>query len=142
MPRGDDPRVHRHVPTCPRALRDLARITAFQATPGGWAAPGAGHPRSCAACSGANLLPVVQRRHVGGGQARGPALFVGRTAPAVMDEAVTEHLIDRVIESLVALFEHGHQVLMIRTAAAVNTAPDAAVHLVSRSLIKNLRPPA
>jgi len=31
---------------------------------------------------------------------------------------------------------------MIRTAIAVNTASTAAVNLVSRSLIKNLRPSA
>ena len=31
---------------------------------------------------------------------------------------------------------------MIRTAAEVTTAPDTAVNLVSRSLIKNFRPSA
>jgi hypothetical protein len=63
------------------------------------------------AWSGGNLVPAVQCRHVGGGQARIPALLVRHPSRAVVDEAVTEHLIDGIVNGLVAHFEHRQQVL-------------------------------
>jgi len=63
------------------------------------------------AWSGGNLLPAVQCRHVGGGQAGIPALLVRHPSRAVVDEAVTEHLVDGIVNGLVAHLEHRQQVL-------------------------------
>ena len=117
-------------------LLDTAALLAAQPVPAGGRVGMVSNTRGAAvlaadACSDAGLLVAsltgdTQRAlrdllpreaivagpvDVGGGQAGGPALLVGRTAAAVVDEAVTEHLVDGVIDSLVALFEHRHQVL-------------------------------
>ena len=63
------------------------------------------------AWSGGNLLPAVQCRHVGGGQAGIPSLLVRHPSRAVVDEAVAEHLVDGIVNGLVAHLEHRQQVL-------------------------------
>src|ERR1017187_5109649 len=50
--------------------------------------------------SGGNLLPAVQCRHVGGGQTGIPSLLVRHPSRAVVDEAVTEHLVDGIVNGL------------------------------------------